>query len=96
MAGQAATHTVMVAQTIVKGESIGLNWFILPLRDRLTGRLLPGITCGDVGAKAGRHGLDNGWIQASHVRIPRENMLMKWTKVESNGDVSLPPHPAIM
>lgn len=96
MAGQTATHTVMVAQTIVLGESQGLNWFILPLRDTATGRLLPGITCGDVGAKAGRNGLDNGFIQATNVRIPRGNMLMKWTQVDADGNVAPPPHPAII
>ncbi|KAJ3330122.1 acyl-Coenzyme A oxidase [Blyttiomyces sp. JEL0837] len=96
MAGQTATHTVMVAQTIVQGKNYGLNWFILPLRDVKTGRLLPGITCGDIGAKAGRNGLDNGWIQATQARIPRENLLMKWTHVDAKGDVSPPPHPAIV
>ncbi|KAJ3213641.1 acyl-Coenzyme A oxidase [Dinochytrium kinnereticum] len=66
MVGQSATHTVLIAQTIVHGSNIGLNWFLVPLRDR-NGRLLPGVSCGDVGAKAGRSGLDNGWIQLTSV-----------------------------
>lgn len=39
----------------------------------------------------GRHGIDNGWIQFTHVRIPRSHMLMKYTKVLSNGKLIEPP-----
>ncbi|KAI8846517.1 acyl-CoA dehydrogenase/oxidase [Chytridium lagenaria] len=95
MVGQSATHTVLIAQTIVHGSNIGLNWFLVQLRDS-NGRLLPGVTCGDVGAKAGRHGLDNGWIQLTQVRIPRKSMLMRWCTVDEKGDVTGPIHPAIM
>ncbi|KAJ3217076.1 fatty-acyl coenzyme A oxidase [Dinochytrium kinnereticum] len=96
MVGQTATHTVMVSQTVVNQKNIGLNWFILPLRDPQSGRLLPGITCGDIGAKAGRNGLDNGWIQVTQARIPRTNMLMKWCQVDKDGGVVEPPHPAVV
>ncbi|KAJ3094983.1 fatty-acyl coenzyme A oxidase, partial [Phlyctochytrium planicorne] len=95
MAGQTANHTVLIAQTMVNGNNIGLNWFLVPLRDR-NGRLLPTVTAGDCGAKAGRPGLDNGWIQFSGTRIPRQNMLMKWCSVDKDGEVSGPAHPAIM
>ncbi|KAI8622807.1 acyl-CoA dehydrogenase/oxidase [Chytriomyces sp. MP71] len=95
-AGTTATHAVLVSQTVVKGVSHGLAWFVVPLRDIETGRLLPGVTCGDIGAKAGRHGLDNGWIQLTNVRVPLQNMLMKWMQVDEAGNVSPAPHPAIM
>ncbi|CAG8689597.1 7965_t:CDS:10 [Funneliformis caledonium] len=85
MAGQTATHTIALCQTIVNGKMYGVNWFIVQLRDQKNGRLLPGVTAGDIGAKYGRNGLDNGWIQFSHVRIPRTNMLMKWAKVTQEG-----------
>jgi len=42
---------------------------------------MPGVNIGDCGPKMGRDGIDNGWIQFDHVRIPREDMLMKWAKV---------------
>ena len=38
----------------------------------------------------GRHNIDNGWIQFTNVRIPRGNMLMKHTKVLSDGSVKEP------
>jgi len=46
----------------------GLYWFIVPLRDRHTGELMPGVSAGHLGAKMGRGGLDNGWIQVSQYR----------------------------
>jgi len=69
MAGQTATHTVAICQMIVDNTQYGPNWFVVPLRDPMTGRLLPGVTCGDIGAKAGRNGLDNGWIQVIYLHI---------------------------
>lgn len=44
-----------------------------------------------VGKKFGRDGIDNGWIQFTNVRIPREYMLMKHTQVTRNGEVRDPP-----
>jgi len=40
-----------------------------------------GITVGDIGPKFGYDMMDNGFLRFSHVRIPRENMLMKNAQV---------------
>ncbi|KAG0001077.1 acyl-Coenzyme A oxidase, partial [Modicella reniformis] len=95
MSGETATHTVAICQTVVNGENHGINWFIVPLRDPKTGRLLPGVTCGDIGHKSSRQGLDNGWIQFTSVRIPRENMLMKWAQMSPEGEFSPSPNPIL-
>ncbi|CAG8452019.1 4540_t:CDS:10, partial [Acaulospora morrowiae] len=95
MAGQTATHTVAICKTIIDGKDHGINWFVVQLRDCKTGRLVPGVVAGDIGAKYGRNGLDNGWIQFSHIRIPRENMLMKWSKVSKDGTYTPSPNPAL-
>jgi len=89
-AAHTATHCVVFAQLIVKGKKYGVKSFVVQLRD-LDGNLKPGINIGDIGAKMGRHNIDNGWIQFTNVRIPRGNMLMKHTKVLSNGTVQEPP-----
>ncbi|KAF9198843.1 fatty-acyl coenzyme A oxidase, partial [Podila verticillata] len=73
----------------------GINWFIVPLRDPVTGKLLPGVTCGDIGHKAARQGLDNGWIQFTQHRIPRENMLMKWCTLSPQGHFTPSPNPVL-
>ncbi|KAG0245586.1 hypothetical protein B0O80DRAFT_384886 [Mortierella sp. GBAus27b] len=95
MSGETATHTVAICQTIVNGENHGINWFIVPLRDPKTGRLLPGVTCGDIGHKYSRQGLDNGWIQFTAVRIPRDYMLMRWASLSPDGRFSPSPNPAL-
>ncbi|TPX56083.1 acyl-CoA oxidase [Powellomyces hirtus] len=90
-AAQTATHSVVFAQMIINGKNYGVKNFIVQLRDTTTFENLPGIVIGDIGAKMGRHGTDNGYIQFTHVRIPRSHMLMKHTKVNRRGEVKEPP-----
>ncbi|KAK6204645.1 acyl-coenzyme A oxidase 4 [Scheffersomyces amazonensis] len=89
-AAHSATHAATYARLIVDGEDYGVKTFVVPLRDA-NHDLNPGITVGDIGAKMGRDGIDNGWIQYSNVRIPRYFMLQKFCKVSPQGDVTLPP-----
>eukprot|EP00842_Homolaphlyctis_polyrhiza_P003945 jgi/Hompol1/4551/HPOL_000107-RA len=90
-AAQTATHACVYAQLIVKGKNHGVKCFIVQLRDPNMYELIPGVVIGDIGAKMGRHGIDNGWIQFTHVRIPRSHMLMKHAKVKRSGQVIEPP-----
>ncbi|KAI3402891.2 POX1 [Candida oxycetoniae] len=89
-AAHSSTHCAVYARLIVDGEDYGVKTFIVPLRDS-NHDLMPGISVGDIGAKMGRDGIDNGWIQFSSVRIPRFFMLQKFCKVSRTGDVILPP-----
>lgn len=89
-AAHSATHCSVYARLIVDGEDYGVKTFVVPLRDS-NHKLMPGVSVGDIGAKMGRDGIDNGWIQFSSVRIPRYFMLQKFCKVSREGDVVLPP-----
>lgn len=89
-AAHSATHCTVYARLIVKGKDYGVKTFVVPLRDS-DHNLMPGISIGDIGAKMGRDGIDNGWIQFSQVRIPRFFMLQKYCKVSPEGDVTEPP-----
>ena len=40
-----------------------------------------GVTVGDIGPKFGNIGNDNGYLRFNNLRIPRENMLMKYAQV---------------
>lgn len=40
-----------------------------------------GITLGDIGPKLGYFGMDNGFLKLDKVRIPRDQMLMRYCKV---------------
>ncbi|KAJ2517761.1 fatty-acyl coenzyme A oxidase [Coemansia sp. RSA 1939] len=90
-AAHTATHCAVYAQLFVKGKCYGTKTFVVQLRDTKTFQLMPGVNIGDLGKKMGRDQIDNGWIQFTHVRIPRSNMLMKHTKVTRAGDVIAPP-----
>ncbi|ODV78505.1 acyl-coenzyme a oxidase [Suhomyces tanzawaensis NRRL Y-17324] len=89
-AAHSATHSVVYARLLIKGKDYGVKTFVVPLRDS-NHNLFPGVSIGDIGAKMGRQGVDNGWIQFSDVRIPRYFMLQKWCKVSRDGTVALPP-----
>ena len=46
---------------------------------------MKGIKCGDMGPKLGYNSKNNGWCTFDHVRIPRTNMLNKYTNVDEEG-----------
>jgi len=91
MAGQTATHSVVFARLVIDGVDYGVHSFMVQLRDTTSGEALPGISVGDCGAKMGRNGLDNGYIQYHNVRIPRTDMLMRWAQVTPEGKYIKPP-----
>lgn len=90
-AAHSLNHAVVYLRLIVKGKDYGVKTFIVPLRD-FNHDLYPGISIGDIGAKMGRDGIDNGWIQFTNVKIPKEYMLTKYTRIEDDtGEVVTPP-----
>lgn len=90
-AAHTATHTVCFARLIIKGKDYGVKSFVVPLRNTDDWSLKPGVAIGDIGKKMGRDGIDNGWIQFTNVRIPRQFMLMRFSKVDREGNVTEPP-----
>jgi len=96
LTGTVATHAIVFANLVVKGKNCGIQLFMVPLRDPQTGQMLSGITVGELGPKAGRGGLDNGFIQFTAVKVPRENMLMRWSKLSADGVFTPPPTPALV
>jgi acyl-CoA oxidase len=50
---------------------------------------MKGIKCGDIGPKMGYHSKNNGWCTFDNVRIPRNQMLMKYTKLDKDGCFSI-------
>lgn len=72
-----ATIGVVVAQLICQGKNQGVHLFIVPLRDRVTHEVYPGIVIGDCGPKIGNPGIDNGICWFKNYKIPREYLLNK-------------------
>ena len=84
--GVSATHAVTHAQLIVKGKRYGVQTFVVPIRDPVTHLPLKGITVGDIGPKMGYTVKDNGYLKFDNVRIPRENLLMRYVKLDKEGN----------
>ncbi|KAE8576961.1 hypothetical protein XENTR_v10004383 [Xenopus tropicalis] len=83
--GKTSNHAVVLAQLYTQGECRGLHAFIVPIRHMGTHEPLPGVVVGDIGPKFGFDETDNGFLKFDKLRIPRENMLMKYAKVEPDG-----------
>ncbi|XP_037621620.1 peroxisomal acyl-coenzyme A oxidase 1 isoform X3 [Sebastes umbrosus] len=89
--GKTSNHAIVLAQLYTQGNCHGLHAFITQIRDMTTHVPLPGIVVGDIGPKFGFNEVDNGFLKLENVRIPRDNMLMKYAKVEPDGTYVKPP-----
>ncbi|KAF5759747.1 putative acyl-CoA oxidase, acyl-CoA dehydrogenase/oxidase and middle domain superfamily [Helianthus annuus] len=88
--GKVSTHAVVYARLIVGGEFHGVHGFIVQLRSLDDHSPLAGITVGDIGLKFGNgayNTMDNGVLRFDHVRIPRNQMLMRVTQVTKEGKI---------
>ncbi|WP_250030909.1 acyl-CoA dehydrogenase family protein [Paractinoplanes maris] len=75
---------VVFAQLITGGKRYGVHAWLVPIRDE-DGNVLPGVTVGDDGHKAGLLGVDNGRLSFDHVRVPREMLLDRYGQVAPDG-----------
>ncbi|KAF4080081.1 hypothetical protein AMELA_G00166270 [Ameiurus melas] len=89
--GKTANHAIVLAQLYTQGRCYGLHAFIVPIRCMKTHQPLPGVVVGDIGPKFGFDEVDNGFLKLDNIRIPRENMLMKYSKVQPDGTYLKPP-----
>ncbi|XP_010941056.1 peroxisomal acyl-coenzyme A oxidase 1 [Elaeis guineensis] len=86
--GKISTHAVVYARLITDGKDHGINGFIVQLRSLDDHSPLPGITIGDIGTKFGNgayNTMDNGVLRFDHVRIARNQMLMRVSQVTREG-----------
>jgi acyl-CoA oxidase len=82
-----ANYALVMAQTIVKGKNEGVGAFLVRIRDH-TMKEIPGVSIVDMGFKLAVNGVDNAAIRFNKVRIPRENMLNRFTDVDEQGNFS--------
>ncbi|XP_071134383.1 peroxisomal acyl-coenzyme A oxidase 1-like [Mytilus edulis] len=83
--GRTSNYCVVVAQLYTQGKCHGIHIFMLQLRSLEDHSQLPGIENGVIGNKFGFGSNDNGYLKLNSVRIPRENMLMRYSKVLEDG-----------
>jgi acyl-CoA oxidase len=79
--GKCSTHAVVMARLITRGKDQGIHPFIVQLRSLEDHMPLKGISVGDIGPKMGYDTSDNGFLQFTNVHIPRDQMLMRFSKV---------------
>ncbi|KAJ6701178.1 ELECTRON TRANSPORT OXIDOREDUCTASE [Salix koriyanagi] len=86
--GKISTHAIVYARLITNGQEHGVHGFIVQLRSLDDHMPLPGITIGDIGMKFGNgayNTMDNGVLKFDHIRIPRNQMLMRVLQVTREG-----------
>jgi len=80
-----AKHIVVFAQLWVKGKNEGIHGVLVRCRgDNL--EAVPGVTVEDMGHKMGLNGVDNAKLTFDNVRVPRENLLNKYSDITPEGD----------
>jgi acyl-CoA oxidase len=90
--GNAARHgrlAVVFARLIVDGEDHGVHAVLVPVRDA-DGRVAPGVRIEDRGLKLGLNGVDNGRIWFDGVRVPVDNLLDRFAKIDEQGRYDSP------
>nr|XP_014344984.1 PREDICTED: peroxisomal acyl-coenzyme A oxidase 2 [Latimeria chalumnae] len=83
--GRSATHALVLAQLYTEEKCYGMHPFIVQIRSLHDHSPLPGVVVGDIGPKMGLEHVDNGYLLLRNVRIPRENMLSKYSEVSPDG-----------
>ena len=83
--GRSSNHAVVFAKCIVEGSSYGVLPFFVKIRDMDTHLPVRGVQLGDVGPKLGYTQMDNGWLIFDQVRVPRTNLLSRFTYFDEEG-----------
>merc|ERR1719471_2824660 len=79
-----AKHVVVMAQMFVEGKNEGIHALLVRMRDNEM-KTMPGVTIEDMGYKMGLNGVDNAKLSFDNVRVPRENLLNKYSDVTPEG-----------
>lgn len=79
-----AKHVVVMAQLFVSGKNEGIHAIVVRMRDNDM-KTMPGVTVEDMGYKMGLNGVDNAKLSFDNVRVPRENLLNKYSDVNEEG-----------
>lgn len=85
-AAKTSNTSVVFAQLIIDGVSQGPHAFLVPIRDKENHMPLSGIVLGDCGKKEGLEAIDNGYMIFKNFRIPKENLLNRFSEVSDLGE----------
>ena len=77
-----AQHCVVFAQLYVDGVNNGVHAILVPIRDGVAGPMMPGVTVNDMGHRMGLNGVDNALLSFENVKVPRTNLLNKFSDID--------------
>ncbi|KAB7499843.1 Acyl-coenzyme A oxidase 3, peroxisomal [Armadillidium nasatum] len=80
-----AKHIIVFAQTYVDGINHGIHGILVPIRDNNL-KVMPNVKVEDMGHKMGLNGVDNAKLSFDNVRVPRENLLNKFSDITPEGE----------
>ncbi|KAF4318000.1 hypothetical protein BBO99_00007342 [Phytophthora kernoviae] len=83
--GKTANHAMVHARLFLDGKDVGVQAFLVQIRSLKDHQPVPGVEVGDIGPKVGFQPIDNGYCAFHTVRVPRENMMMRYAKVLPDG-----------
>ena len=86
----ACTHALVYAQLVIGGETKGLNAFMVQLR-KADGTLMPGVELGEIGPKMNTTSSNIGYCRFTRVRIPKDWLFSKYSKVSPEGQYAPVP-----
>ncbi|XP_033105517.1 peroxisomal acyl-coenzyme A oxidase 1-like [Anneissia japonica] len=87
--GLSCNYCVLLAKLLINGKDYGPHAFLVQIRNLQDHTPLRGRTVGDIGLKWDYNTVDNGFLRLHNVRIPRQQMLMKYAKVAPDGTYSI-------
>merc|ERR1711963_461107 len=76
---------ILTYQLHVRGKNEGLHGILVPIRDENM-KVLPNVKVEDMGHKMGLNGVDNAKIPFDNVRVPRDNLLNRYSDVDDEGN----------
>lgn len=98
--GRTANHAIIIAQLMLpengKLVSYGPHQFVAQIRDMKTNKPIEGVVIGDINAKVGYAGMDNGYMLFKNFRIPHSALLSRHTRLTLDGKYIKPENQAIV
>ena len=79
---ETANMAVVFAQLVMDSQNTGVHAFLVPIRDRTSHDVFPGITIGDCGKKIANDGIDNGFMLFSNHSVPYDCLLDKYSQIK--------------
>lgn len=91
-----ANHALVFARLVVGKKDLGVQPFVVQIRDMNTHETLPGLEIGDIGNKLGYAGIDNGYLLFNKYRVPRDALLGRFISLSREGRLKVEGNPKMM